>query len=62
MGAAQTVIAGFDGWRGSETEFSDLSPLAKLTKLNKLDLRDTPVNDEEVAKLQKALPNCEIIR
>lgn len=36
--------------------------LAELTQLQRLDLTGTKVTAEGVAKLQQALPNCEIIR
>ncbi len=36
--------------------------LKGLTGLKELDLRDTQVTDEGVKKLQKALPNCKIVR
>ena len=45
-----------------QTQVTDLSPLANLTKLTWVDLSDTETTDEEVAKLQKAFPNCRIIR
>ena len=43
------------------TKVSDLSPLANLSKLEKLDLRgiDT-IGQDEVATLQKSLPQCRI--
>ena len=42
------------------TPVSDLTPLAKLTNLRQLYLFDTNVGDEEVDRLQKALPNGKI--
>ena len=44
------------------TQVTDLSPLAGLRNLKTLSLVHSPVTDEEVAKLQKALPNCNIDR
>ena len=44
-----------------DARVTDLAPLATLTNLKKLNLINNPVTDEEVAKLQKALPNCEIL-
>lgn len=46
----------------SDTQVSDLSPLSGLTNLQVLFLRNTPVSNEQVTKLQKALPNCKIER
>ena len=46
----------------SDNPISDLTPLARLTKLESLNLIGTSVTDEEVARLQKALPNCKIRR
>ena len=42
------------------TPVSDLSPLESLKKLRYLYLNDTKVNRDDVATLQKALPNCVI--
>jgi hypothetical protein len=40
-----------------------LRPLERLTKLEYLDLRNCPnITDAGVARLQKALPNCKIVR
>jgi hypothetical protein len=44
------------------TKVSDLSPLRKLTGLQWLDVCDTQASDEQIAKLQQALPNCHIQR
>ncbi len=43
-----------------ESPISDLSPLAKCKNLASLGIRKTKVTAEEVAKLQKLLPNCTI--
>jgi hypothetical protein len=43
------------------TEVTDLRPLEGLTNLERLDLRGTEVAHEQVARLQKALPNLDII-
>ena len=40
---------------------SDLSPLAKLKELESLKLSGVSINDDEVARLQLALPNCKIV-
>ena len=45
----------------SGNNISSLSPLTKLTKLQWLNLRGNPLTEEQVAELQAALPNCEII-
>jgi len=42
------------------TAVSDLSPMAKLKYLEQLSHYKTQVSDEQVEKLRKALPNCEI--
>jgi hypothetical protein len=40
-----------------------LEPLTRLSKLRYLDLRDCPnITDESIARLQKVLPNCKILR
>ncbi len=44
------------------TQVSDLTPLANLKSLRSLDVRDTPVSEEQITKLQQALPNCDIHR
>ncbi len=44
------------------TPVSEMSPLRGLTNLRELDIRLTQITAEEVARLQKALPNCKIIR
>jgi Leucine-rich repeat (LRR) protein len=46
----------------SDTAVSDLEPIKGLTSLQQLYLKGTQVADEEVAKLKKALPNCQILR
>ena len=38
----------------------DVKEVAKMQKLTYLSLRDTQITDANIAKLQKALPNCEI--
>ena len=43
-----------------QTQVTDVTPLAGLTKLENLYLGGTPVGDEEVQRLQRALPNCAI--
>lgn len=43
-------------------EFTDVSLLANLSELEELQLIDIKIADEEVAKLQKALPHCTISR
>ena len=47
-----------------KTQITDagLVHLKDLTNLEYLDLRETPITDSGVAELQKAVPNCEIIR
>jgi hypothetical protein len=39
-----------------------LKHLVGLTRLQELDLHGTHVTDEGIAKLQEALPNCQITR
>lgn len=46
--------------RLAETPVKDISPLLNLKNLQELDLRDTDVSGEQVAALQKLLPNCQI--
>ena len=41
---------------------SDLTPLANLNSLEWLDLRGTPSREEQITKLQQALPNCKIYK
>lgn len=43
-----------------ECEISDFSPLYGLKKLNRLWMSDNPFTEEDVRKLQEALPNCQI--
>jgi hypothetical protein len=43
------------------TDVRDLTPLAALKNLKRFDIRVSPVDKEQVAKLRKALPNCEIV-
>jgi len=43
-----------------QTPATDLSPLSNLTKLKELHLGNTLATPKEVAKLQKALPDCSI--
>ena len=68
-GFAGTYEGGWlDKWVGGtvqsvnldDTQVSDLSPLAGLKTLTSLYLGSTPVSDEQVEILQKALPNCKI--
>jgi hypothetical protein len=48
-------------WLGlSRCEIRDLAPIAGLPNLKELLLDGTDVTEEQVAALQKALPNCEI--
>ncbi|MGO9110051.1 MAG: hypothetical protein ACLP9L_12535, partial [Thermoguttaceae bacterium] len=47
---------------GTQVTDAGLEHLAGLTQLATLVLSDTYVTDAGVAKIQKALPNCEIIR
>ena len=42
-------------------QVSDLTPLAGLTNLKGLYLFLTQVSDEEIVRLQQALPNCDIV-
>ncbi len=44
------------------TQVQDLSPLHRLTTLRRLLLDNTPVDDAEIARLCRALPNLEICR
>ena len=44
------------------TRATDLMSLSKLTNLTTLEIQGAPVTDEEVAKLEKALPQCRIGR
>jgi hypothetical protein len=46
----------------NETEVSDIGPLSRLTNLQELYLNDTQVSADQVAALQKALPNLTIER
>ena len=45
-----------------DTPVSDLSPLEKCQDLTILDVTKTKVTATQVAALQKALPDCNIIR
>ena len=45
----------------SGNNITNLQPIKKLTALQWLNLRGNPLTDEQVADLQAALPNCEII-
>ncbi|HWB11429.1 MAG TPA: protein kinase [Pirellulales bacterium] len=61
-----SALAGLDRlcWLSfNDTAVGDdgLGHLAHLTDLDHLDLRGTVVTAEEVARLQKALPNCQIL-
>ncbi len=42
----------------SNTQANDLTPLANLKSLKWLFLANTPVGEEQITKLQHALPNC----
>lgn len=44
------------------TQVSDLGPLTKLAKLETLELTGTQVGEDQIAALQAALPDLEIIR
>ncbi len=44
----------------SHTAGLDLTPLAKLNSLRFLDLLDTQVSEEQITKIQQALPNSRI--
>ena len=46
----------------NRTEVTDLSPLMHMERLLHLRVMNCPVADEEIAKLQKALPKCTITR
>jgi len=46
----------------SGTQVRDLSPLTKLSRLTSLYLYNTRVSDDQVARLQKALPKCKVRR
>ncbi|NLE37776.1 MAG: hypothetical protein GX621_07105 [Pirellulaceae bacterium] len=48
--------------RGTRITDAGLEHLKGLTRLETLDLRDTPVTDEGVRRLQHALPDCRIER
>lgn len=39
---------------------SDITPLLSLTKLERLWLGGNPISEEDLARLQEALPNCQI--
>ena len=43
-----------------DTQVTDLTPLANLKNLTELHIQGTPVSEEQVKLLQKALPNCKI--
>lgn len=45
-----------------DSAVEDLAPLAHLENLQLLQLTDTPVSEAQFQMLQKALPNCEIVR
>lgn len=46
----------------SQTPVREVTPLAKLTQLQWLDLRETLAADDDIARLERALPNCNIER
>jgi hypothetical protein len=46
----------------NETSVTDLSPLFELRSLQVVDLRGTKVDEQEVIRLQTALPACEVLR
>ncbi len=46
----------------TDTQVSDLTPLANLKSLDELHLYHTQVSEEQVTKLQQALPNCRIVK
>jgi hypothetical protein len=41
-------------------QITNLTPLAKLTNLTELAISHNPVSEEQIAMLQKALPDCDI--
>lgn len=43
-----------------KNQISDISPLENLTNLERLSLTEPKVSEVSIAKLRKALPNCEI--
>ena len=51
----QVVVVDLSG-----SQVSDLTPLANLKSLQELYLWHTQFSEEQITKLQKALPNCEI--
>ncbi len=42
----------------ADAQVSDLTPLANLKNLEELNLSNTQVSEEQITKLQQALPNC----
>jgi Leucine-rich repeat (LRR) protein len=42
------------------TKVSDLSPLIGLTNLTSLYVQEAPVSEEQIASLQRALPQCKV--
>ena len=58
-----TPLAGLKNLRWLRLEggqVRDVTPLAKLTGLQEFYLEDTPVSEEQLEELRKALPNCRI--
>jgi hypothetical protein len=58
-----TPLAGLQNLRildVSYTQLKDLTPLYDLTQLQKVDVQKTPVTQEQIEALQKALPKCRI--
>jgi Leucine-rich repeat (LRR) protein len=47
--------------RLDNTQVTDVTPLAGLTSLRELQLTNTDIAQEQVRKLQTALPGCRII-
>jgi hypothetical protein len=43
------------------TQVRDLAPLVGLKKLREVHILGTPVNAEQVASLEAALPNCRVV-
>jgi rRNA maturation protein Nop10 len=54
-----TALQIINSWN---TKVSDLSPLSKLTALHDLDVPKKTVPEAQVQELQRALPNCRILR
>lgn len=67
-GSRMTDLSSLSGLRRlkvlllNRTDVADLSPLRQLPQLLAVRVMDTPVTDEEIARLQAALPKCTISR